>query len=285
MSWSLLGGRDGGARAQAVEAGADFARRRRREEAGDERVVRKPAARRVKDVAAHAERGDESVEARDLDVGDGGQLVEIAVPGSGVAQRQEATRPPGRQHPGAEGSIGGDHRVMGQRVDRIVGGADRENVALLDQRARREATTKNLGTPLPHLVGGLGAEQQVVDVEIPRQFQVAPVVERVAQQVRHDAGEGVELLAIGGVSRAVALGDAVGAHLAPLVVIAVEPHLADVVPAAVGGDLRRRQMGVVVDDRLRGGVVMVEADRLVALQQEPLVNQAAHEEASLPRVG
>ena len=65
--------------------------------------------------------------------------------------------------------------------------------------------------------------------------------------------------------------------------VAVEPYLADVLPAAVGGDLGRRQMGVVVDDRLLGRVVMLETDRLVALQQKPFMNQAAHGETSLAR--
>jgi len=105
---------------------------------------------------------------------------------------------------------------------------------------------------------------------------MAPMVEGVAQQVGHDAREGVELLPVGRVPGTKALSNAVRAHLAPLVVVAVEPDLGDVLPVGVRGDLGRRQVGVKIDDRQLGRVVEVETDRLVVSKHEVLVNQTTH---------
>ena len=112
---------------------------------------------------------------------------------------------------------------------------------------------------------------------------MTPVVEGVAQQVGHDAREGVELLPIGRVPGTETLRNTVGAHLAPFVVVAVEPDLRDVLPAGVRGDLGRRQVGVEVDDRQLGRVVEIETDRLFALKQESLVNQTVQRATSNER--
>ena len=167
-------------------------------------------------------------------------------------------------------------RVVLQRIDRIVGGAQRQHVAVGDQPAGGEPVAAHRRGALPDFGGGVGAEQEIVDTEIAGELQVAPVVQRIAQQVGEDAGEGVEFLAVAGVAGAEAFGHAVGAHLAPLVVITVEPHLADVLPADIGGDLGRRQVSVEIDDRQVGRVVEVEAGGLVALEQKALVDETAH---------
>ncbi len=109
---------------------------------------------------------------------------------------------------------------------------------------------------------------------------MTPVVEGIAQQIGHDAREGVEFLPIGRVSGTEALRNAVGAHLAPLVVVAVEPNLRDVLPSGVRGDLGRRQVGVEIDDRQRGRMVEVETGRFFALEQESLVDQTAQRATS-----
>ena len=110
---------------------------------------------------------------------------------------------------------------------------------------------------------------------------MAPMVEGVAQQVGHDAREGVELLPVGRVPGTKALSNAVRAHLAPLVVVAVEPDLGDVLPVGVPRDLRRRQVGMKIDNRQLGREVEVETSRLFALEQESFVDQPAHRAISL----
>ncbi len=154
---------------------------------------------------------------------------------------------------------------------------------VFDQRTGGEATLEHCGASLPHRIGGFRAEQKIVDLKVPGELQVAPMVQGVAQQVGHDAREGVELLPVGRVPGTKAFSNAVGAHLAPLVVVAVEPDLGDVLPVGVCGDLGRRKVGVKVDDRQLGRVVEVEADRLVVLKQEPFVDQTTHPAAARAR--
>ena len=122
---------------------------------------------------------------------------------------------------------------------------------------------------LPDAGGGLRAEQ-AVDAEGHLQLKVCPVVERVAQALRHRRRPGQELVAIVGRTGDQALVDAVGAHRPPLVMVAGEPQLGEVGEAPVAGDVRRREVVVVVDDRLRRRVAVVELPRAGAVQQEVL---------------
>ena len=104
------------------------------------------------------------------------------------------------------------------------------------------------------------------------------MVKRVAQRVRHGRAPGVEFLARGGVAGDEALRDAVGAERAPFVVIAPEPDLGEVGEAVVVGDLRGRQMAVVIVDRF------VFRERVVKLagswggKQEVVVDECGHGE-------
>ena len=66
-----------------------------------------------------------------------------------------------------------------------------------------------------------GIEQLALHAEGIRQFHVGPVVQWVAQGVRHGPGPHFELLPVGRVARAIAFSHAVGTHGAPLVMVAV----------------------------------------------------------------
>ena len=66
---------------------------------------------------------------------------------------------------------------------------------------------------------------------------------------------------------------AVRAHLAPFVVVAAEPHLRDVLPALVRGDLGRRQVAVVVDDGHVLGVAVVEFPRGLGREKKVVVDE------------
>src|SRR5688500_6587969 len=82
----------------------------------------------------------------------------------------------------------------------------------------------------------LRTEQAVTHTEGIFQLQVGPVPERIAQRVRHRAGPRFELLPSARLAGDEPLGHAVGPHGAPLVVVAVEPELADAGEAMVLGD-------------------------------------------------
>ena len=75
---------------------------------------------------------------------------------------------------------------------------------------------------IPDALSGVGAEQAVGDAEVAFEFQVGPVVKRIAEQVGHSGGEFLELFEIGGVSGAVAFINAIGSHGPPFVVVAAE---------------------------------------------------------------
>src|SRR5262245_26260568 len=67
--------------------------------------------------------------------------------------------------------------------------------------------------------------QQIVDAEVANELEMRPVIERIAQRRRYGARPGDEFLVRARIAGAVAFGYAVGAHRAPLVVVAFEPDL------------------------------------------------------------
>ena len=64
--------------------------------------------------------------------------------------------------------------------------------------------------------------------------------------VRHGGGPGAELVVRVGVAGDVPLGHAVGAHRPPLVVIAFEPDLEEVLELAILRDVARRELAAVL---------------------------------------
>ena len=97
-----------------------------------------------------------------------------------------------------------------------------------------------------------------LEAEILAQFQMAPVVERVADKLWHRFSPCLEFLAVGGViARNVLLVHAVGADLAPLVMIAAQPYLGDIVKFSVLVDFLRIDVTVIIDDGHVFGKVVV----------------------------
>ena len=99
---------------------------------------------------------------------------------------------------------------------------------------------------------------------------MGPVIERIAQGVRDRAGPGQEFLVGIGVAGAVALVDAVGAHGAPLVVVALQPDLGEVAELPVLRDVRGGQVAVVVENRLVLGEGVIEMPGGLRLSAENL---------------
>ena len=115
--------------------------------------------------------------------------------------------------------------------------------------------------------------QQFVDAEVALQLQVRPVVQRIAQRVRHRARPGQELLVRRRVAGAVALRHAVGPHGAPLVVVAFQPDLEQIPKTPVLGDVPRREMAMVVEDRLALGILVIKPPGSLGAQEEILVDE------------
>ena len=167
--------------------------------------------------------------------------------------------------------------AWGSRVS--VGSSVLQTTATRNCFRRPIAVKRVLLQPLVGAVEGRprgGGGEERLDAERPAQLHVRPVVERVAEGVRDRAGPGLELLPVGGVARAEALGHPVRAHRPPLVVVALQPDLGDRAEAVVGRHQLGREVAVVVDDRQVPGDAVVEVPRGLRLQQEVVVDEGLH---------
>ena len=84
------------------------------------------------------------------------------------------------------------------------------------------------------------------------------MIQRIAKRIRDRAGPRLELFEGGGVAGAIALVDSVGAHGPPLVVVAFEPDLGQVMELPVVRYVARRKMTVIVENGLVLGVGVIE---------------------------
>ena len=124
----------------------------------------------------------------------------------------------------------------------------------------------------PDFGGGFFVEQ-FRDAEITLQFQMRPVIERIAERVRHGGGPGLELVEGIGIARAKTFRDAVGPHGAPFVVIAFEPDFKQIFELAVRRDVARRNVAVVIENRLGLGVFVVKLAGRLGAQQKIFVDE------------
>ena len=100
---------------------------------------------------------------------------------------------------------------------------------------------------------------------------MAPLKDGVADAAAQGLGPLLELLASRGITGNEALVDAVGAHQAPLVVVAAQPNLGDVLKTLVFPDLLGRNVTMVVDDGHTLGKVVEQLLAGLGAQQEILI--------------
>ena len=100
-----------------------------------------------------------------------------------------------------------------------------------------------------------------------------PMIKRVAERVRDCAGPGEEFFLGIGIAGDDGFRFAIGAHGPPFVVIALQPHLAEICKTPIVGHLGRWQVIVVIEDRLALGVLVVQPLRGIVAQQKVVVNK------------
>ena len=173
----------------------------------------------------------------------------------------------GAEH-GLIGAEGGDHAgehlflvqslVVAQVVDGVFGGGDQTHIAVLHAPAAGHVLfgDKLFGAVINFLCIGCG--QGFVDVEVALQLQCTPDVDGIAHQLGQNFGKLHVLFVVAGITGDVLLVDAKGAHTAPLVVVAAQPHLAQIFKLLVLGDLHGLQMAMVIDDRHMLCILVVE---------------------------
>ena len=164
-----------------------------------------------------------------------------------------------------------DRFVIGQRVRGIVGRADSLDAERAKDSLRAQLRRfERLVRAVPHAVRAL-LIQQLVDAEVALQLEMRPVIERIAQRLRHRLRPREKLVSRRRVARAECLGHTARPHRAPLVMIPFEPDLEQIREPAILGDILRRQMAVIVDDGLRRRVGMKQPLGGLRLEQEIIV--------------
>ena len=239
-------------------------------------VVRQAATYLLEELVTYAQRLDYILELLDLDTRHLGQLVDIGLKVGGNLYGHRLIGTPRRQHLHLE-AVGGYLEVVLQRVDRIVGRADRLHVVVLHQATRIElGLLQLLGADIVDLTSGRGVEE-LLHTESGLKLQVGPVVKRVTHRIGNRLGPLLKLLPVGRIlARAIALIDTVRTHGAPLVVVTLEPDLREVVELVVRSHILGDQVAVVVNDRHLGCMLMVETLGCRRLQQEIVVVKLFH---------
>ena len=236
-----------------------------------ERVVGGAATKLVGDVVALGDSSLHALEVVDLDVGDLGEVLAVVGELLTTLNAQGGIGTHGRNDLDVKALVGGNLLVPLKAVGGVVGGADHADVGLLDQVAAGKAGLGELCvSEVPDLLGGIAVEDALVAKET-LELQVAPLKDGVAHATTQGLGPLLELLASGGIAGDEALVNAVGAHQAPLVVVAAQPDLGDVLEALVIPDLLGRDVAVVVDDGHALGKVVEQLLAGLGAQQEILI--------------
>ena len=195
-------------------------------------------------------------------------------------------RPEGRANLDGDRRIVGDLPVPFQGIDGVVGGADEGDIGLLDDAAHGERgiVLQLVVAEVPSLLRVFRRKRLVVAEELP-QLEVAPVDHWVSDGHLQRLHE-LEIALIGGlVAGDVLLRHPVGAHDAPLVMVAevaavgvapAEPDLGQIVEAPVFIDLPRRDVAVVVHEGHVFRIVVEEAPSGLGFKQEISVQKCLH---------
>ncbi len=218
------------------------------------------------------ERGQEIVERFD---GTPRRLLQPFDPGverGGLVNLQRLVRTIGGIDAGLEFALANEPMVV-QRVGGVVRGAKHADVMAFQEIV--DAAPGELRVGFTPDGGGRFGIQGLGDAKIARQLEMGPVIERIAQGVGDGRRPGVEFFLRRGVAGDEALGNSVRPHRAPFIMIAREPEFRQVAKLVIGGNLRRREMIVIIDDGLGRRVAMIKlASRLVA-EQKIIVDEGA----------
>ena len=222
-----------------------------------------------------AERLCQAVPVGNIHAGGRSQAVQI-LPPAGLLDAERVVRTVGGQDFGVKTLFLRDLRMVRQRIRRVLGGAQGVHIGLPDKMlGRMLPIRKNPAGLFPDLRRRFGV-QRLVDPEIPLQLQMGPVVDRIPDGVGQRLGVGHEFVVITGIPGDIQLVDPVAPHRAPLVVVAQQPELRQILRRTVLADLFCAQVAMVVDDRLILGVLVVQSLRCFALQHEILIHKRFH---------
>lgn len=124
--------------------------------------------------------------------------------------------------------------VVMEVVNRVICRADTLHVIVFHQTTGGELRLLQfLVTLIENLTSGLRREQ-FLDAEGSLQLQMCPVIQRVAECIRHRLSPFLEFLPVAGVlTGAIFLINTIGTHGTPFVVVATQPKLCDALEAVI----------------------------------------------------
>ena len=249
-------------------------------------MVGSAAAHLSKELDALGQGIGHAVDAGQLFLAHNGSQLSHVLSKAGLVDVDGLIRTEGGSHSELDGGIFFDLLVPVQVVDGVIGGADEGHVALLDQAADGQLgiVLQLVVAQVPHFLSGVAVQHAVVAKENV-QLQIGPVVHGVADGHGQSLGKLLEALAVGLITGDVLLGHAVGTHHAPLIMIAevaavrvtaAQPHLSNVLEAAVLVDLAGRNMAVIVADGHSSCIVVIQMLCGSRLEHEVLIHKCFH---------
>ena len=247
----------------------------------DQAVIGETATCLMEVIVTFAQSVQEIREGADMDIGGGSETLDPGIEYGGEMNVQGAIG--AKRRVDTRGQMGRGNLGVGlQIVGGVIGGAEGTHPELGENSLRGQFRGfQKLVGMLPNFRSRLFVEQ-FVDAKIALQFQVSPVVERIAEAVRDRGGPSEELVVGRSIAGTKGFSDAVGTHGTPFVVIALEPNLEEVAKPPIGGDVRRGEMRVEIKDGLTGGKSVIEMAGGGVLEQEILVDKG---HIALPRSG
>ena len=181
-----------------------------------------------------------------------------------------------REHLGLHAVFGCNGLVIGQIVNGIVGGAQVIHPKFIHQLLCPEIIL------LQHFAGLFVNSrsgflvQHIINAKHPLQFQMGPVVKRIANGVGQGFCKGDELFFRVAVAADQVFIHAVRQHGAPLIMVAPQHQLGNILKATVFSNLLGREMAMIVDNgHFFGGFVIQHPGRFSA-QQEIFIHERLH---------
>ena len=249
-------------------------------------MVGSAAAHLGKELDALGQGIGHAVDAGQLFLAHNGSQLAHVLSKAGLIDVDGLIRTEGRSHGELDGGILLDLLVPVQIIDGIIGGADEGHVALLDQAADGQLgiVLQLVVAQVPHFLSGVAVQHALVAKEH-MQLEVGPVVHRVADGHGQSLCKLLEALAVGLITGDVLFGHTIGTHHAPLIMIAevaavrvaaAQPHLSDVLEAAVLVDLAGRDVAVIVADGHSSCIVVIQMLCGSRLEHEVLIHKCFH---------
>lgn len=160
-------------------------------------------------------------------------------------------------------------------VGGVVGGTDDFDIHFLQNTLRGQVGSGERGIRFFKNGFRRAGIEQFFYSKIPSQFEVRPVEQRVANRVRDSFGPFFKFFPVRSIARDESLCYALCPHRPPFVMVAFEPDFGDAAKLPVRGDVLRRKMIVVVNNRLPCRVFVVEFGSEIVVQQEVVAEERA----------